>query len=371
MAKPKRHNGYLMKTFTFDGKRYYVYGRDQRELDDKVIQKKQELENQQESYEDPTLDGYYEYFTEIRRSEIRESTLRGQKYQFRNISEVVLPSGKQFGKMKIREITRRDIELARQTLLEKGKTPQYLNICFGHLNHVFASAVLDDTIPKNPCKALKQLKREGKPISETKHRALSEEETVRFLRAAEERGSVYLNCFKLMLLTGLRVGELGALYLTDIDDETIHVRRSITRDEVGQYLVGENAKTQSGIREIPLTPQLKRIIMDQRELNNKLFGFGWSGLTFQSAEGEILREYTVNREIKRICLEAEIEYFTCHALRITFATRFIEQRPQDYKILSDIMGHKDISITLNLYTRVMKENKIAAMNGVNIKMSEG
>ena len=34
MAKPKRHNGYLMKTFTFDGKRYYVYGRDQRELDD-------------------------------------------------------------------------------------------------------------------------------------------------------------------------------------------------------------------------------------------------------------------------------------------------------------------------------------------------
>ena len=62
---------------------------------------------------------------------------------------------------------------------------------------------------------------------------------------------------------------------------------------------------------------------------------------------------------------------TCHALRITFATRFIEQRPQDYKILSDIMGHKDISITLKLYTRVMKENKIAAMNGVNIKMSEG
>ena len=36
-----------------------------------------------------------------------------------------------------------------------------------------------------------------------------------------------------------------------------------------------------------------------------------------------------------------------------------------------IMGHKDISITLNLYSRVMKENKIAAMNGVNIKMSEG
>ena len=100
-----------------------------------------------------------------------------------------------------------------------------------------------------------------------------------------------------------------------------------------------------------------------------LFGLGWTGTLFKSAEGELLREYTVNREIKRICKQAEIEKFTCHGFRVTFATRFIEQRPQDYKILSEIMGHKDISITLNLYTRVMTESKITAMNEIKIKTS--
>ena len=87
---------------------------------------------------------------------------------------------------------------------------------------------------------------------------------------------------------------------------------------------------------------------------------------FKSSEGDILREYTVNREIKRICKDAGIEYFTCHAFRNTFATRFIEQRPQDYKILSDILGHKDISITLNLYTHVMIDNKVKALKELNI-----
>ena len=78
--------------------------------------------------------------------------------------------------------------------------------------------------------------------------------------------------------------------------------------------------------------------------------------------------YQVNREIKRICKRIGIEKFTCHAFRATFATRFIEQRPQDYKVLSEILGHSNIKITLNLYTHVMKDRKIAAMNAVEIAM---
>ncbi|MBO7611271.1 MAG: tyrosine-type recombinase/integrase, partial [Elusimicrobia bacterium] len=85
-------------------------------------------------------------------------------------------------------------------------------------------------------------------------------------------------------------------------------------------------------------------------------------------DGQILREYTVNREIKRICNTAGIDVFTCHSFRNTFATRYIEQKPGDYKILSEILGHKDISITLNLYTHVMKENKTKSMESFIIKI---
>lgn len=370
MAKQKRYNGYLRKSFTYEGKRIYVYGKSAQELLENEVAKRKELEEGQQALYNPTLNAYYETFTKVRSDELRESTLRGQKYQFKNIADVEMAKGIKFGDMRIKDITRRDIEIARQKLLEDGKTPQNLNICFAHLNHVFNKAVLDETIIKNPCKALKQLKRDIPKVGETKHRALSVEETKLFFAAAEKRNSFYLNAFKVMLKTGMRIGELTALYSTDIDKKAgyIHIRRTVTRDEAGGYLIGDDAKTESGKRDIPLTAEVGEIIKEQKALNNMVFGLDRGGLLFRSSEGDILREYTINREIKRICKAAGIEYFTCHAFRNTFATRFIEQRPQDYKILSEILGHKDISITLNLYTHVMAENKVKAMQEIDIKI---
>lgn len=371
MAKQKRYKGYLRKTFMYEGKRVYVYGKTAQELAENELKKRDELENGVIDLYNPTIDSYYEHFTSIRRSEIKESTLRSQRIQYKLISQIKLIGGLKFGEMRIRDITRRNIEDARQLLLNEGKTPQYVNNCFAHLNHVFHCAVLDDTIEKNPCKALKQLKREAPLISENKHRALSENETVAFFAAAADRNSYYINAFSLMIKSGMRIGEISALYRTDVDRKNgfIHVRRTAVRDETGGYMIGEDAKTKSGRRDIPLTDEVYYIIKEQEKLNEMLFGLEMNGLLFKSAEGKILREYAVNREIKKICEAADIELFTCHAFRNTFATRFIEQRPQDFKILSEIMGHKDIGITLNLYTHVMAENKVNAMQNVLIKTS--
>lgn len=371
MAKKKKTNGYLKQSFTFEGKRIYVRGKTPQELAEKLLKKREELENGVQDLYNPTLNAYYEHFTDVRRNEIKESTLRSQNIQYCLISAVVLTNGICIGDMRIKSITRRNIEDARQILLNGGKTPQYINNCFSHLNHVFNSAVLDDTIDKNPCKALKPLKRTDALISDTKHRALTEQETKKFFDTAADRESYYINAFLVMIKSGLRIGELTALYRSDIDRKNgfIHVRRTITRNEVGGYTVGTNAKTQSGMRDIPLTDEVFNIIRDQEKLNNMIFGTDINGLLFKSSEGHILREYTLNREIKRICKAAGIEEFTCHAFRNTFATRFIEQRPQDYKILSEILGHKDVSITLNLYTHVMTDNKVKAMQDINIKVS--
>lgn len=371
MAKQKRYNGYLRKTFSLNGKRYYIYGKNAQELFENEAKKRKELEQGYEEVYNPTLNAYYKHFTDIRRRELKESTLRAQKYQFENIASVELTNGVILGDMPIKDITRRDIEKARELLLKAGKTPQNLNICFAHLNHVFQSAVLDDTIEKNPCKALKQLKRDTPLIGENRHRALTEDETKRFFEEATNRNSYYLNAFLIMIKCGVRVGELAALFRTDIDKKNgfIHVRRTIARDEIGNYIIGEDAKTKSGIRDIPLTEELYAIIKNQEKLNMALFGLNTDGTLFRSSEGMLLREYSINREIKRICQKADIGVFTCHSFRNTFATRFIEQRPQDYKILSEILGHKDVSITLNLYTHVMTENKIKAMSELSIKTS--
>lgn len=372
MARAKKYKGaYWRKTFTVHGKRYEVFGKTATELLEKEAAKREEIEKGIEDYYNPSIRDYYKHFTDVRRRELKEATLRAQRSQFQNIADVIMPDGVKFGDKRIQDITRRDIETAREILLQSGKTPENLNNCFAHLNHVFNSAFIDETITKNPCKALKQLKRESPLIGENKHRALSIEETRLFFEAAEARHSYYLNDYLIMIKTGMRIGEISALYPMDIDrvNGFIHVRRTVTRDEVGGYQIGSSTKTYSGMRDIPLTADVLEIVKRQQALNRALFGFETDGLLFKSAEGGILREYGANREIKRICKAAGIDYFTCHAFRNTFATRFIEQQPENYKILSEILGHKDVSITLNLYTHVMTENKVLAMNDILIKTS--
>ena len=370
MKKETKYNGYLRKSFTYDGKRIYIYGRTKDEIFENEKKKKEELKTGQQDRENPTLFKYYDYFTQIRRAELKESTLRGQRIQFNLLANTEIKKGFKFGNTRIKDITRRDIEQIRQTLLESGQTPEHLNICFAHLNHVLNNATIDETIIKNPCKALKPLKRAAEPINETKHRALTTEETIKFFAACKDRNSYYTHIFEMMLHSGLRVGEVSALYQTDIDKNYIYVNKTVTRNEIGGYIISETPKTEKGKRLIPLNADLKRIIEEQKRQNLDLFGLTFDKTPlFRSFDGKLLREYTLNREIERICKIAKIDKFTCHAFRNTFATRFIEQRPQDFKILSEIMGHKDIKITLELYTHVMQENKINAMNEIKIKTS--
>ena len=372
MAQRKRNSrGYLKKTFTYEGKRYYIYGRNAAELLDKENKKREELKNGALNRQNPTLNSYYEYFTSIRENKVKAATIRAQEIQFKIIASTEIMPGIQFGNMRINDITRKDIESIRLELLNQGKTAENLNICFAHLNHVFVNALNDETIQKNPCRALDRLTRNSKPINETKHRALTQEETEKFFKAATERNSFYINAFKMLLYSGLRIGELSALNKSDVDIKNgyLHINKTVTRDVNGLYYIGETPKTDKGKRDIPLNDEIIRAAVEQEKINN-MFGLSFgNALLFRSSEGQLLREYTINREIERICKAADIEKFTCHAFRNTFATRFIEQRPGDYKILSDILGHKDISITLNLYTHVMTENKIKAMQSFKIKIS--
>ena len=374
--KKKRADGRLVSTFRFDGKRHYVYGSTAAELSEKEHALRMKLEAERksreagiENYENPTLDSYYETFTTDRRGEIKESTIRCQYYQFRNCADTLLEdTGVKLGEKRIRDITPKDIKTVRRALSSTGRTTETVNNCMAHLSHVFYAAVQDETITRNPCKGIKPLKRTEKPARETIHRALSKEETAAFMKAAKD--SPYYNAFCLMLQTGMRIGEVAALGPLDIESKNgmLHVNKTVTRNEIGGYEIGSTPKTDSGNRVIPMTAQAAAAIQRQRMYNRAVFGDKVEKTIFRSPEGALMREYPINREINRICKRTGVEKFTCHALRATFATRFIEQRPQDYKILSEILGHKDISITLNLYTHAMKENKITAMQSLNIAM---
>ena len=170
------------------------------------------------------------------------------------------------------------------------------------------------------------------------------------------------------MVTGIRIGELGALQESDIDrkENCIHITKTVTRTDTGGYEIGDSTKTYAGRRDIPLTPEILETVDQQKKVNRALFGLKFKLQLFPSVEGTLLREYPINREIKRITKRKGIEHFTCHAFRATFSTRWMEQRPQDFKILLEILGHADTKITLDLYTHVMKDANEEAMKEVKI-----
>ena len=361
--KKKRADGRYQTIFTYEGKKYTVYARSLKDLDQAKIKKIQQLREQKRNHDNPTLDKYYRTFTDLRRSKVKESTIRTQTIQFQACANVQI-DGIRLGDLRIRDITPKDVQQVQKALADSRRSSETVNNYMDHLSHVFADAVRDETIDRNPCMCISHVRRTEPLAEETIHRGLTLEETAAFFEHAQE--SFYLNHFKMMIQTGLRIGELSALQESDIDTKKncIHVITTTTRSEVGNYLVGDSAKTFDGKRDIPLNQTILSIVTDQKRMLRQLFGLQFRQYLFPSVEGCLLREYTLNREIARICKRAKIEKFTSHAFRDTFATRFMEQRPQDFKILSKILGHKDTKITLNLYVHVMKESKITAMQAV-------
>ena len=366
MAK-KRKDGYLSKTFTIAGKRYFVYGKNQNELFQKEKQKREEIESGIEQRKNPTISQYYEIWTDGRRDSIKESTLRGQIKMFNAIAGVYIPSSRRkFGEIKIKDITVDDLRVLQKELAKTRRT-QTVNDYLAHLKHCMNDAVIERIIDFNPCIAIKNLKRTEEKARDTHHRALSIEEQKAFFECDRCKESYYYNIFRFCILTGCRIGEVGALKYSDIRGGKIHIERTITRSETGAYIIGDSAKTESGKRIIPINAEIQKVLDAQKELNKMLDGdvIGINDTIFKAPERGLLMATPADREIKRICKKAGIEDFTAHAFRSTFATRCIESG-MNPKTLQEILGHSNFNITMSLYGHCLSDTKEKEMEKLHI-----
>ena len=162
----------------------------------------------------------------------------------------------------------------------------------------------------------------------------------------------------LCLYTGLRIGELLALEWSDIDMRKGELRVNKTchygKDENGEFgRITDIPKTQSSIRTIPIPKQLMPHL---REVKKK------SRSTHIVSNGENLisiRSY--QRSFASLLKRLNIQHRGFHSLRHTFATRALECG-MDVKTLSEILGHKNPTVTLNRYAHSLMEHKKEMMN---------
>lgn len=370
----KRADGRVVASFTFEGKRYFCYGATKKEVNEKVDQKKDELKRRVIRPCDLTLDQYHEKWSDNRKN-VKPSTIRNQEMWYKVISTTAIDKqGLALGTIRLKDLGKQHVldfqNTLRKAVLKDG-TPKFnsntINCYVAHLKHILNSAVEDELIEKNPARSIKAIRRTEEVVTKTTHRALSKEETKKFFNSAKD--SWYYDTFRFMLFSGCRCGEVGSLTHGDIKDNSIRIRRTITKATNGMYVIGDSAKTKHGERDIPMTADLAEVIRHQKEINAMFCGdvIRFDGLIFTSPEGSLLNDTSVNREIAKICKTAGIDKFTAHAFRDTFGTRAIESG-MNPKTLQSILGHADIGITMNLYVHVMEETKVNEMRNVRIAL---
>ena len=337
-----------------------------------------------------TLNAFYEDYIE-QKQELKTSTRTNYKYMYK---KYVWDS---IGRRKLPEIKYSDIKKFYNHLIrEVGFKPNSMETIHTILHPIFATAVRDGYIRVNPTDGVMAEIKKSNDWEKPKRHALSVQEQEAFIEFTKSHSvySHWLPLFTVLLGTGCRVGEIVGLTWDDCDFKNgiININHSLIYrpDEYtgksGFYI--STPKTKAGEREIPMFEAVRKALLNER-LRQMQEGFnqtvidGYSGFIFSNRFNGVLSPHNINRAIERITRDynvAESElaarqnreplllpHFSVHNLRHTFCTRMCENET-NIKVIQEIMGHSDISTTMDVYNEATRDKKKESFAGLEGKM---
>ena len=160
---------------------------------------------------------------------------------------------------------------------------------------------------------------------------------------------------------GLRLGEVLGLQWDDINENMLTVKRQYRRvpnenkdSGVKLKYIFKDLKTKNSEREIPLPDKVLKMLKDLPRHNDLIF----------SDVGKPIEIKRPQRRITYLCKKLNIPHRSFHSIRHSYATRLFEL-DVPIKTVQVLMGHGDISTTMDIYTHVMKEKKLEVLDKLN------
>ena len=263
---------------------------------------------------------------------------------------------------KIDEITTEEIQSFLNTLTDYSNST--IKKIYSEFNQIFNYAFSQNLILANPMADIIKPKSKivNKPL---KALTIEEQEYMaKYLMSLSLKKCRYKNVFLIQMFTGMRIGEVLALKITDIDlaHNIINVEHTISVDAEEKTIIKDTPKSFNGMREIPLTIYLKPYIIEQMniaKINNHK-----ENLLFVNRNGGYVDHRIANRILKKILInEFNIKDISTHSLRHTFGTRCAECDIKEVAI-QRIMGHSSINATLDNYVDVSEKLKESELEKV-------
>ena len=263
-----------------------------------------------------------------------------------------------FGQKQIRHVKLSDAKSWFVSLHDRGYKQNTIGVMQCVVRPAFEMAVDDDILRKNPFKFKLS---DVVPRDAYVRTALSREQQEQYLQFfMEYGGGSYYDDVVILLGTGLRVSELYGLTKADIDFDRrcIHIHKQLCRMADKPYFVAP-PKTSSGNRSIPMTDTVymafRRVLENRGHPKVEMMVDGYSGFLFLDKDGKPkvamhLENYMRGMRRKYVKKHGNtLPSVTPHVLRHTFCTN-MQQAGIDVKSLQYLMGHSNVSVTLDVYT---------------------
>lgn len=293
---------------------------------------------------------------------IRHKGATIKKYQYL-IDRHILPD---LGNLKLSQITSTVINSFLTRKMENGKLDKSGGLSASYVRSIMLiiNAALKFAADEEMCQPLKSPV--YKPVSQNNEITVLQIDEQKRLEThlISEIAPTQLGIL-ISLHTGLRIGEICALAWEDVDIENriIHVRHTVARIKSTDFSEGNSSKliidapkTKASNRDIPIPSVLLPILKSNCTAASSKY--------VVSDTKDFVSPRTYEYRYHRLLEKCGIESVNYHVLRHTFATRCIEAGV-DVKSLSEILGHSNVSITLNTYVHSSMEMKRTQLEKLN------
>jgi integrase len=353
---------YTVQTLT-GPKRKTLYGKTRREVDEMLTKAKADRDGGLVFDADNMKLGEYlgRWLTDSVRDTVRPTTFERYEQMVRLHIRPVL------GQLKLKNLTSTHVRGLYRQKLDAGLAPRTVQYIHVTLHKALEQAIADGLVPRNATEAVKppQVRRE-------EMRPLTAEQVRILFRAA--KGARLEALYILAVTTGLRQGELLGLKWDDVDLEarTLRVRRTLTTAKGGPQLTAP--KTKGSRRTVKLTQNAVQALRShlERQLDEiDRAGSLWreNGLIFASESGEPLdRRNVTTHRFKPLLERAGLPQIRFHDLRHTCATLLLTKNVNP-KIVSEMLGHASIAITLDTYSHVLPTMQDSAAKAMEDALS--